>query len=303
MPGGMGYNCDMRLSKSDPVLWFSIGAATLLLLTPLPFEGAFQRWPTLMSELENFGHPLVMAWLAHLAFRRLRGQIPPPSRAAYLWVLGLAIGYGALTEVIQSFTGRDASGWDLLNDVVGAAFAVLLNAGREASSHHLRRMLLAVAALTALTVTTPLLITVAAYITRSVREPVLWNDRSPLLGRFSHWRWGFRQALIVEEPLPHWREWRFLEIDLRNLQPAPQRLVVRVHDRNHDQSYGDRYNGQFTLAPQTRETLRIPLDRIRTAPAAREMDMDAIRGIVVFSVSGPGRQTRAFHVYEIRLAR
>jgi hypothetical protein len=293
MLGDTGYSCDMRLKKSDMVLWIGVFVVTALLLVPLPPIGAILHWPALVAELENFGHPLAFAWLAHLAHGRLRWQ----------WVLALAAGYGGAIELIQPLTHRDASVSDAVNDVLGAGFMLLLHAGRQESTSFRRRGLIGLAAVTGIAVATPLAITIAAYINRSVQAPVLWSDRSALFKRFSYWQESVYPGLAVAEPLPDWRDWGFLEVEVENLRSQPLPVVVRVHDRLHDQTDRDRYNGGFTLTPQGHHTLRIPLDLIRKAPAKRQMDLSAIRGIMVFGFREPGTQTPSFHVTEIRLTR
>jgi VanZ family protein len=296
----MDYGCDMRLSRSSLVLWISVGVATLLLLAPLPLAEAVERWPALMEEVENLGHPLVVAWLSHLVFLRLRSGPCPTLRMASLWVLVLAACYGAATELLQSLTGRDASVRDALNDVLGAAFVLLLHARRETSGRA-RWGIISVAALIGITCTAPLTVTISAYVVRAAKAPVIWNDQSMLLGQFAGWKNEDLSAFVISEPLPDWREWLFIEMDIRNLQQEPLDIVVRVHDRSHDQSHHDRYNGSFILPPQVGETLRIPLEEIRMAPASRQMNLGAIQGIVVFSTASS--QASPFHVSEIRLSR
>lgn len=296
----MGFSREMGLTKSELVLSAWVMAATVLLLVPLPLEAAIWRWPTLLTEVEDFGHPLMVAWLSHLGFMILRARRSRPSRAPWLLVTAFALGYGVVTELAQSFTGRDASVWDLTHDLIGAVFALLVHAGREASG--LRRSgWFVLAAVTGVVIVTPLAKTIAAYVGRSMEMPVLWSKESWLLQRFAHWDSGAFPGLVMEEPVPDWRDWRTLEVRVRSRQPVPLHIVVRVHDRIHDQSSRDRYNGRFVLAPSLSTILRIPVEQIRTAPVGRQMDMDAIRGVIVFAEDAT--QTPPFEVEEVRLAR
>jgi hypothetical protein len=63
-------------------------------------------------------------------------------------------------------------------------------------------------------------------------------------------------------------------------------LIVRIHDRAHTQQVEDRYNERYEIPARTREVLRIPLAKVRQAPAGREMNMEEIDGLIVFRAEG-----------------
>jgi hypothetical protein len=107
--------------------------------------------------------------------------------------------------------------------------------------------------------------------------------------------------LILDEPLPDWRDWQFLEVDVEGLRPVPVRIVVRVHDRAYDLGFRDRYNEAFELPAYGRTRLRIPLATIRDAPESRPMNMAAIAGVGVYTV-GRSQIADGFRLLEIRLA-
>lgn len=69
----------------------------------------------------------ILGWdkLAHFAaFAALAAAARFASPQSFWILVGVAL-FGASDELHQSFTpGRDASGWDLLADVVGAVFAL-----------------------------------------------------------------------------------------------------------------------------------------------------------------------------------
>nr|PZN17760.1 MAG: hypothetical protein DIU80_23935 [Chloroflexota bacterium] len=279
--------------------WSGTAAAIALLLLPLPIEGAAQRWPALTEAVQNFAHPVLFAWLAHHAFVALRRRQPQPSRAPFVQVLLIALVCGAATEMVQSFTGRTVSLTDLINDVLGAGFVLLIHALAEQPTPAGRRRLAVLAVVSGTVLAAPLSITSAAYVMRSVQAPVLWKDGTFLSWRFSSWQTGWYTGLVVDEPVADWTAWRFLEVDLENPAADPLPIVVRVHDRLHNQWLRDRYNGRFIVSPETRETLRIPVEDIRHGPENRFMDMEAIRGIAVFTITRGA--TRHFKVQEIRL--
>lgn len=289
----------MRLRDTGPWLLALLIAVALLLPTPIQIQHS--RWPALLRELQDLGHPLAFGLLAHLTLCRLRarnvGRPPEP----YLLVLIGTAAFGLVTEAAQSMTGRDPSWADVCNDLLGAGIAMLLHAREEVTSKVTRHALALASGSLALLAATPLVVTIGAYIYRDATQPVLWRDGSALLNRFSHWQQGRYPGLVLDEPTPDWQSWHFLEVDIENLRSVSSTVVVRVHDRTHSHDFRDRYNEAFLLPAGSRQTLRIPLERIKDAPESRAMDLTAIRGVILFS---PGGDTAgSFLVHEIRLAR
>jgi VanZ family protein len=292
--------------EAGTALWLAVVVVIALLLLPLPVEEATRRWPALTQELENLGHPLAFAVLAHLAFQTLRRRYPMPSPAPYWLVLVGAVFFGFMTEALQRVVGRDSAWIDLVNDVLGASFALLLLARREADP---RRggsaVYAATAVLLALLATGPFLWTMVAYAHRAHQMPVLWRTDSTLFSRFSHWQGDNYRGLNIEEPAADWSDYETLAVDVRNLRDEPVRIVVRVHDIQHDMSrdqrHEDRFNRSWELPPGAAQTLRIPLEEIRHAPQGRTMDLTAISGIVVFQ--SVANVPAYFRVDEIRLER
>ena len=106
-------------------------------------------------------------------------------------------------------------------------------------------------------------------------------------------------GVSFHEPVPDWRQYRTLVIDVANPDAEPLQLVVRVHDRRHKHAYNDRFNRNFDLAAGERRTLRIPLEDIRHGPRQRLMDMAHISDITLFRGSTTG--SRQLRVYSLRL--
>jgi VanZ family protein len=275
-----------------------VAIVTLLLLAPLPFYPSLQRWPAMFDEIENLGHPLAFALLAHVGFKLLRVRKPAPARTPYLIVILAAAAFGLATEAMQEFVGRDSSWIDLGNDVLGACFALLLHARRECLSPRLASV--AAVAVT-LAATGPFLWTAAAYGLRAARAPVLWCPDAVLFQRFSQWYQGEYPGLVIKEPMADWSGHDALILELHNLHDAALPVTLRVHDRLHNLKHEDRYTTTVELPAGSSRTLRIPLEDIRLAPRTRQMDMTAIRGIIIFQSAA--NQPPHFRVDEIRLER
>ena len=70
-------------------------------------------------------HALIYAGLGVLALRAFHGGFTEPRPAPTLLAASAVILWGVSDEFHQSFVpGRDASGWDVLADAIGFAFAV-----------------------------------------------------------------------------------------------------------------------------------------------------------------------------------
>lgn len=285
------------LSTSAIVLLLALALATVLLLVPLP-ANLLSRWPALGRELQDFGHPLLFAWLAHAGFVYLRQRLPAPSILPWVLVLGAAAAYGAAIEFAQQFVARSTSRLDFFHDLLGAAFALLLHARAESAARLARLGLAALAVMAAGVAVAPVATVLAAYANRTLRAPLLWEADSLLFARLSHWQGGRYPGLVVDEPAPDWRGWRALQVQVSNPGQDVVPFTVRVHDRRHDRSFADRFNGRFSLDPGSARTLRIPLAEIAAAPEGRTMDMSAIRGVMVFATAVPKQK---IEVHSIRL--
>lgn len=285
--------------KWAPVLWL-LSLITALLLVPLPYIPAARLAPALADELENLGHPLAFGLLAWLAFdpwrRRLRSS---SASAAWLLLLALA-GFGAATELLQLATGRDATWGDWLGDASGAGAVIFwkwARVGRDAASPSTRRLLM-LAGLCLAAAIAPLTFTLTAYSARAAAWPVIWRADSLLLQRFAAAQTGRYPGLALDEPRADWSGFRSLVVVVRNLREAQTSLHVRVHDRQHNKIYADRFNRKFLLPPASVTTLHIALADIRDAPIGRKLDLSAISAVIFFTEE-PG--SMPFRVETVRL--
>ena len=106
-------------------------------------------------------------------------------------------------------------------------------------------------------------------------------------------------GVAFHEPVPDWRRYKILAIDVENPGDAQLKLSVRVHDRLHNRMYHDRFNRNFELAPKERRNLRILVEDIRHGPRERLMDMAHISDITLFR--GGNKGSRHLRVYSLRL--
>ena len=275
--------------KHTPVA-VGLAAALLALLAPLPPNPtrAFQA-------MENAAHAPLFAGLAWLALRSWRaaqprgGEREPLSRYLALWMLITLV--GALTELAQRYTGRDASWADLANDALGAALALISMAARAGQPARMpvpaRGLTTAALSLGLVLYAAPPLWSAAAYIQRWAQLPVLWQCCSPLRDYFVVPLIGPQyRGVVLEEPYADWRGYRTLVLELRNSSATPITVTVRVHDALHDWQFIDRYNQAFVLDAARTTRVEIALRDIAYAPRGRSMDLAHIAGVAAFRADG-----------------
>ena len=99
-------------------------------------------------------------------------------------------------------------------------------------------------------------------------------------------------GIRIEEPYPDWRGLTSFQLDVFSELQNPQSVVIRIDDAHHNNDYTDRFNQAFTIVPGLNH-IEIPLERIRQAPLVREMDLSALKSIIIFAVNPP----KAFSLY------
>jgi hypothetical protein len=247
-------------------------------------------------------------------------------------VIVAMLSLGAATEILQGALGRDEEVDDVISDVVGASgvAALWLYAtlrGNSRASARLARIatLLACAALAGFWAA-PLARCGLAYWARDAQFPVLAQFRSqrdtyfvsgdpapPSIVRIQQrlaaenpsagalrvaldaGRWP---GMTLTEPVPDWRGFRELSLDLGNPGMAALPLRLRVNDRAHNGAFDDRFNTEILMAPLARTTFHFPLDRIANSPRMRRMDMSRMAQLILFrDGSAPGQAVLIYRIW------
>jgi len=267
---------------------------------------------------------ILAAWLHARAVAR-NGQVPWPDWASAGRALAVAAGIGVAVEFLEGLQNRPPSLFDLGSDIAGAAVGLALwtlltrpRSETRVAGH--RRAIWTLAAIALLGVTyvgwRPLEAAIA-YAGRAAAFPVIAQFRgerdlyfvstdgtgSAVTALPEPWaRQGGESALRlsydaahapavqVVEPSPDWRGHDVIAVDLTNAGDTELTLVFRVLDAAHDWSHEDRLNLPLVIAPRTRTTVRVALEAVESAPAARRMDMARIANVMLFGrgVAGSG---------------
>jgi hypothetical protein len=233
-----------------------------VLFGQLPGDG---RW---VSDVSNAAHGPAFAVVTLVIFVLLRHW--PARRMSlvgeYSAAILVSVLLGALVEVLQHFTGRDASLADLGTDFLGtvAAAGGLLAFDQPARrTPRLIAIFLTLAACALMIA--PLAVTATTYLHRDRSFPTLLDLKSPIADTFL--RFGesataervelpreFQSAArndigvrvqlseksgwvaVLSEPVPDWRGYTRLNVDVAN--PTDERLALRlrVFDRRNDRA-------------------------------------------------------------------
>ncbi len=306
-----------------------LGLALLVVFAELPGR------PLIMHVLQKLGHPSVFGAIA-LGVLVLARQRSTPLRGAwleYLLAFVVAVAIGGATEIGQIFTHRDPSLRDVGLDARGAACALALAAAFDIRcrpgrwQRRWRALYLAVAAILAGIILTPLAWTLAGYTLRAERFPALFVPATRLDLLFVSGGNGklerapvppplalvpgelmLRVPLVtrpyagvsLDEPQPDWTGYRSLVVEVTNPGRTDLQLNVRVHDRAHDYTFEDRFNAEVVVPAGRRQTLEFPLEAIRTAPRSRLLDLGHVAGVALFRSGPDGPREFWLHRVELR---
>jgi hypothetical protein len=285
----------------------------------------------LRSSVFDAGHVLLFGLVALLALWILGGAIPSEDRGRFVpygLALLLVVLLGLGTEFLQMFAERDAGLGDFVRDVIGGVAALLaafaLDRRRWSIPVFARVLVLILAATIAVAGMRESVFVYRDYGRRDASFPTLcgfdapwemrfvrgqnaeltrvpppegWDEARGQVGRLSLGRADY-PGLALKETFPDWTGFDALEFLIWSEEPVE--LVVRVHDRAHDQRYTDRFNRTIQVAPGANR-FRIPLEEIAEGPAQRRLDLGSVAGVAVFA----DRPAEPFTVWldEIRLVR
>ncbi len=295
----------------------------VVLFGRLPGEG---RW---VIDLSNAAHGPAFALVTLAVFALLRHPSAPKLSifGEYSVAILISILLGVLIELLQHFVGRDAALFDLWTDTLGTlavAGGLLAFDRRVHASHRRSGYLIAVAACSLMLA--PLAITAAAYVKRNLDFPTLVDSRWPLATSFLHAGLsatierstlptelqsdkrdsiGVRAqltektgwVLVLSEPVPDWRGYTRLNLEIANPTDAPLALRLRVFDQLHGRSRHTGYRGPFEIAPHSRAIQSVALTALSRGTGEAKVDISRVQSVVI---SHPGAN-RARELYLLRI--
>ena len=275
--------------------------------------------PTLMWILAyDLGHiPLfgVMAVCLFEASRALLGSGRVRGGTHYLVAFVLVAAISLLSELAQlGVVGREAQARDAVHNMIGAGAFLALRAvwdrsrwGQGDTLH--RQLLLVAAALVLLLAFWPMVLLSWHYGMRQAAFPMLADFDSAWQQPFLYaprvereivpapegWTGHAGQpvtrvtfgprpwpGIIIREPYPDWRGYEKVRFDVYSELTETRLIVLWIEDDAHNDRRSDRYERSFTVEPGLNE-FSVTLDRVRNAPAGRDMAMDQISFMMLFT--------------------
>jgi len=312
------------MTTRERIWLFGLAVLALLAFVEFAYVPGHNR---LMGEINNAGHIPVFGLLA-IALLHLLKLIRPAARQklfqVYLKAFILTVILGAATEGYQYFGPRDADFADLIRDAIGAvSFLALYAAVRDRDLKEWRSRFpsrrLSLLGLTAVlwvlggwgvttwsvafahrnnsfpvvsdfssTWSTKFLQPLDAHLDTDGRTPVAPNGHYTA-GTRLHFDSGSWPGLLLVDAYPDWREYDSLVLVSYLEEDRSLFLGFSIADRQHNQELEDRYTTAFGVAPGLNRNA-ISLNDVRFGPTERELDLEQVYAIRIFSTSeGIGR--------------
>lgn len=280
-------------------------ALAVLMLLCAPIDTRFDD--SLPDALWNFGHVPGFALLTYFMLTALRRR-SMLSRSGTVLAGSAALTLLAVaTELVQGQVGRSFSATDIGRDAAGilAGAAAWLIGDRAAWPAIVATALPALAAV-AVYAAHPAAVatdTLAAWVAFPVLADFcnprqLLRFRNPVNLRIerdgSHCMASVRlgggdyTGFNLSQFHRDWSDYDSVSIGFFNPSAEPLTLTCRIHDRQHNNRYDDRFNQAYVLPPGG-STLTLSLNRARLAPMGREMDLSAIAGLLCFTMEPEDR--------------
>jgi hypothetical protein len=270
--------------------------------------------------IQDFSHVPMFAALTAAVYCFLRFPPRVSSRLALLIAAGSATAIGAVTELLQSNVGRSGSWGDFRQDLVGVGVALCTIAAIDSRLTRMRSLRGLAASLAIVSIgvaAAPVAHMYSAYAYRDANFPELATMRD---AREMYWilARGVRReidgdGLMVEfgqdqypgvswyEPVPDWRGYRSLTLEVSNPNDARLEITLRIHDRAHTHEYADRFNRVVALRAHERRRVIVSLEEVRVAPFSRAMDLARIADVSIFRSSAAG--SAALRIHRLALER
>lgn len=287
----------------------------VLLFGELPGNSLFWR------EVQNLGHTFLFAVAAVLVLLLLR-DMTESFRRVHLKVYAsaglISMLIGVLTEIVQLLMGRDSSIIDVMRDLAGiiAGLGIYACVDPYLQPHWLaspkrKRTGIAVLSFCVFTASLfPLASLSVAYVQRESAFPVVVDLTAKWSETFTRTKYATVEIVVDQKPgavdkvkrlalvhfkraiypgvtmielYPDWSSFEVLTLNIYSQHASTFDLVLRVHDKQHNQAYSDRFNRRLIVKTGA-NNFRIPLRNIKHAPASREMEMAKISELTLFSV-------------------
>ena len=291
----------VRSDLDKKFLFSTIAGLIVVSLLFMPLAAGNLWW----REAFNSGHVILFAVISYVLYFRVSITFRFSNTVIiYLIVLVAGLLLGLAIEVLQDLLQREASIDDLYRNFSGIISGLgLVSLRRQKSLFN--KILMAMFSLGFLLLGTCSLFQISwHYIQRTNAFPVIldfnaeWSDSFVRYNRAEldmssgrpgdkdrlfriRFETGLYPGVAIIEPAPDWSAYRNLRFKVTSGAENDTNLILRIHDKSHDNNYRDRFNQKLILHPGLNEMV-ITLDQIKKGPANRDLDLTNIAGLILF---------------------
>jgi len=280
----------------------------------------------IFQELWNLGHIILFIGINYFVYKKLVNPLKLPIIIELLLIIISSCVIGYTIEILQTFTGRNKSNYDVLLDMVGGGVAFYLFSKKLNVTRGYLKYGLSFLVLTFTIVSLyPMYVNVVDAINQNNDFPVLLSNTNKreitrlkidktevaviekkISGVLSHvLKITFNPAKYPTVGLQSfnekWTGFNSLVFSIYNPAPISSVIIMRIHDREHKTNnfeFNDRFNYRIKLKTGWNK-VRVNLAKIKSAPLNREMNMDKIEGLMFFKINLKNPETLYFS--EIKL--
>jgi len=262
----------------------------------------------ILPQVWNLGHILLFIGIAYLLERKIFSKFVCSIFFEWFSILAISISLGLVIEYLQVLTGRDKSSYDVLLDLVGGMIGFILFSTKlhKLNSRTISMIRIVGTAFTLVAVSPAIIIIVDA-VNQRKSFPILLENGSMLelsrirkqqvkLGITRTSDKNMLNVTFMKDKYPtiglkyfnnDWSEYKFLKTLIYNHQKEQLPIRIRLHDTIHRLNgflFADRYRGEVKLEPGWND-VTIDLNKVKEAPAKRQMDMKSIEELMFFMVN------------------
>jgi len=276
-----------------------------LFFLPIPTSNLWWR------EAINGSHTVFFIILSFIIYYQVKIRIHISNvTIVYFYVLAIGMFLGIVIELLQVFVQREASLNDLYRNLFGIITGLCLITILNLKNIHRQKTKIVFFSLVGTVFLilgiSPLIQLSWHYIERNKAFPVIvdfdasWSssfirfNNTEILkaSNFSQkknnnlhliqFNEGTYPGISVIESVSDWSTYRKLRLIVFSKYEHDTSLVLRIHDKTHNNSFSDRFNKKLEIKPGL-NNVEISLEKIRYGPVNRELDLTNIAGIILFS--------------------
>jgi len=267
----------------------------------------------ILQQLWNFGHIILYMGIFRIVTLRYLNKSGFNLTIQLLLVVFFAVLTGSLIELIQFYTGRDKSQYDVVLDVVGGLIGYAFSSRLISEySRQIKVILLSQLAILFIASLYPMGRIIFDDIQQHLSFPIiLSNLHSSELSRFKKsnlqmelvantftefsdnkilkikFKTGQFSSAEMGTFIQDWLGYRMLKFEIFNPEKEMFKLNLRINDSSHyltGSDFRDRYNHSIYLKTGW-NTVTVQLEQVKNAPANRTMQMDKIDRLIIFAAN------------------